>query len=174
MIRNITILVVLFLTSMSTAAYEVGSVDTTFRVIGANDKIIVEGFSDPSIPGVSCHLSRPTAGGAMATIGLGEDKSNSSIACRQTGPIYFPRKDGAQSFSEEGREFVVPTNILSGKRNGEEVFKKKTSTFFKAMRVVRMYDSKSKTLIYLAYSKKLIDGSPKNSISTVPLWNTSQ
>jgi len=129
----------------------IGSVSTTFRLVGANDKIVVEAFDDPRIPGATCHLSRATKGGVAGSLGLAEDTSDASIACRQTGVISLPQ------------------DIRSGKANGEEVFKKSTSILFKTLQVVRFYDLKRNTLIYLSYSDKLVEGSPKNSISTVPI-----
>ena len=129
----------------------IGSVNTTFRLVGANDKIVVEAFDDPRIPGATCHLSRAKKGGVAGSLGLAEDTSDASIACRQTGAIHLSQ------------------DISSGKANGEEVFKKSTSILFKTLQVVRFYDAKRNTLIYLSYSDKLVEGSPKNSISTVPI-----
>ena len=126
---------------------EIGSVTTKFKMLGANHKIVIEAFDDPVVKGVSCHLSRAKKGGIKGTFGLAEDPSDASIACRQIGPI---------SFSRDLKE-------------GEKVFNKKTSLVFKSMQVVRFHDTKRNVLIYLVYSDKLIDGSPKNSISTVPI-----
>jgi CreA protein len=139
-------LLLLLLPSLAYAEV-VGSVSTVFKLLGANDKIVVEAFDDPKVDGVSCHLSRAKKGGIKGSIGLAEDPSNSSIACRQIGPINF-----------------------SGKLvEGEEVFSKSTSILFKTLHVVRFFDKKRHTLIYLVYSDKLVDGSPKNSLSTVPI-----
>jgi CreA protein len=85
-------------------------------------------------------------------VGIAEDTSDASIACRQTGPVSLDPK------------------IRSGSRDGEEVFKQRTSILFKTMQVVRFYDARRNTLIYLTYSDKLVDGSPKNSITAVPLY----
>ncbi|MBF0177462.1 MAG: CreA family protein [Magnetococcales bacterium] len=126
---------------------EIGSVDTAFKLLGADDRIVIEAFDDPKISGVTCHLSRSKKGGVKGSLGLAEDLSEASIACRQVGPI---------SFKEE------PVDK-------EEVFSKSTSLLFKKLNVVRFYDRKRNVLIYLTYSDKLIDGSPKNSISTVPV-----
>ncbi|MGN7612529.1 CreA family protein [Magnetococcales bacterium HHB-1] len=125
----------------------IGSVDTVFKLMGPDDKIIIEAFDDPKIEGVSCHLSRAKKGGIKGGLGLAEDRSDASIACRQVGPIKFKEKF----------------------KDGEEAFSKRTSILFKAMHVVRFFDKKRNTLIYLVYSDKLIEGSPKNSISTVPI-----
>ncbi|MFT4928220.1 MAG: CreA protein [Phenylobacterium sp.] len=143
----------LFLPFMAVSE-EIGSVTTTFKMLGANHKIVIEAFDDPVVKGVSCHLSRAKKGGIKGTFGLAEDTSDASIACRQIGPI---------SFSGDLKE-------------GEKVFTKKTSLVFKSMQVVRFHDTKRNVLVYLVYSDKLVDGSPKNSISTVPIikWPGSQ
>ena len=130
-------------------AETVGEVSTTFKLLGANDKIVIEAFDDPDVSGATCYLSRAKTGGIKGTVGLAEDTSDASIACRQTGPI------------------TLPEDVASGKNNGDQVFRKSTSILFKKLQVVRFYDPKRNTLIYLTYSDKLIDGSPKNSISTI-------
>lgn len=128
-------------------AEEIGSVDTAFKLIGANHKIIIEAFDDPKVRGVTCHLSRAKTGGVTGSLGLAEDTADASIACRQVGPISIDKKI----------------------EDGERVFQKSTSILFKSMQVVRFHDKKRDVLIYLVYSDKLVDGSPKNSISTVPI-----
>ncbi|WP_246624727.1 CreA family protein [Oceanobacter mangrovi] len=125
----------------------VGEVDTAFQLIGKNHRIVIEAFDDPKVEGVACHLSRAKKGGISGTLGLAEDTSDASIACRQVGPIKF----------------------LEPLEDGERVFTKSTSLLFKTMQVVRFFDQKRNTLVYLVYSDKLVDGSPKNSISTVPI-----
>ncbi|MGB5684997.1 MAG: CreA family protein [Candidatus Electrothrix sp.] len=130
-------------------AETIGEVSTTFKLLGANDKIVIEAFDDPDIKGATCYLSRAKTGGIKGTVGLAEDKSDASIACRQTGPI------------------TLPEDVRNGKDDGERVFRKSTSLLFKKMQVVRFYDPKRNTLVYLTYSDKFIDGSPKNSISTI-------
>lgn len=127
------------------AAEEIGSVDTAFQLLGANHKIVVEAFDDPKVQGVSCFVSRARTGGISGSLGLAEDTSDASIACRQTGPIAF-------------------TDELS---DGEEVFGRRASILFKRIQVVRFFDRTRNTLVYLTYSDKLIDGSPKNSLSAV-------
>ncbi|MCI5150259.1 MAG: protein CreA, partial [Candidatus Electrothrix sp. MAN1_4] len=136
----------------------VGEVSTTFKLIGANDKIVIEAFDDPDIQGATCYLSRAKTGGIKGTVGLAEDKSDASIACRQTGPI------------------ILPKEVVNGESDGDRVFRKSTSILFKKLQVVRFYDPKRNTLIYLTYSEKLIDGSPKNSISTIVVrpWEQKQ
>jgi CreA protein len=133
-------------------AERLGSVSTKFRVLGPNDKIVIEAFDDPAVSGVTCYLSRAKTGGMSGAVGLAEDTSDASIACRQTGPV------------------VLPADIKNQQRDGEEVFKQRTSILFKTMQVVRFYDAKRNTLIYLTYSDKLVEGSPKNSITAVPLY----
>lgn len=136
------------------AGDEVGEVSTAFKLLGANHKIVVEAFDDPDVPGVSCFLSRAKTGGVRGSLGLAEDTSDASIACRQTGPIALP---------EELAE-------------GEQVFKQRTSILFKKLQVVRFYDEARNTLVYLSYSDKLVDGSPKNSVSAVVVrpWETPE
>lgn len=129
----------------------IGSVSTRFKVLGPNDKVVVEVFDDEDVPGVACYLSRAKTGGISGAVGVAEDTSDASIACRQIGPI---------KLSED---------IRSGKRDGDEVFKKRTSLIFKSMQVVRFFDPKRQVLVYLTYSDRIIEGSPKNSISVVPL-----
>ena len=137
-----------FLLAISTvSAEEIGSVSTVFKLLGPNDKIIIEAFDDPKIDGVTCHLSRTKKGGVSGAVGLATDSSDAAIACRQVGPI----------------------TIKEELEDGESVFNKRTSILFKTMQVVRFLDQKRNVLIYLVYSDKLINGSPKNSISTVPI-----
>jgi CreA protein len=126
---------------------EIGCTSTTFRVFGANDKICVYAFDDPRVPGVACHISQARTGGISGSLGLAEDPSRFSIACRQVGPITLPDK--------------LPKE--------ESVFSESTSIFFKNTEVVRLYDRKRNTLVYVAISRKVIEGSPMNAISTVPI-----
>lgn len=126
---------------------EVGCTSTTFRVWGANDRICIYAFDDPHVPGVTCHISQARTGGVKGSLGLAEDPSRFSIACRQVGPITLPDK--------------VPRE--------ENVFSEGTSIFFKNTKVVRLYDSKRNTLVYVAISRKIVEGSPMNAISTVPV-----
>jgi CreA protein len=128
-------------------AEEIGSVDTVFKFIGPNHKIVVEAFDDPGVVGVTCHVSRARAGGISGAVGLAEDPSDASIACRQVGPISFPQPLPQQ----------------------QEVFNERASILFKRIRIVRMVDAKRNALVYLTYSDKLIEGSPKNSITAVPV-----
>ena len=145
----------LILLPYSLQADEIGSVDTKFKWTGPDDKIVVEAFDDPDVEGVACYLSRAKTGGFKGAIGLAEDKSDASIACRQIGPI------------------ELDPDIVKGKRDGDEVFRKRTSLVFKTMQVVRFYDKKRHVLVYLTYSDRVVEGSPKNSISVVAIqpWN---
>jgi CreA protein len=127
-------------------AQVIGSVDTAWNMLGSNHKVEVLAFDDPKVQGATCFLSRPVTGGIGGAIGLAEDKSDVSIACRAVGPLKITTQFGAN----------------------EQVFDESRSALFKKLRVVRMWDPKRQVLIYLAYSDKLIDGSPKNSISVVP------
>ncbi len=140
-------IVLLAAVSSPTAAEEVGCVSTTFKILGPNDKICISSFKDPKVDGVVCHVSRARTGGVTGAIGLAEDTSDASIACRQVGPI---------SFRDELDD-------------SEEVFRESRSWLFKKLQVVRFYDKPNNTLVYLSYSDKIVDGSPKNAISTVPI-----
>lgn len=128
-------------------AETVGSVDTVFKLLGPDHKVVVEVFDDPRVPGVSCYLSRAKTGGIKGAIGLAEDKADSSVACRQVGALSFNGK--------------IPKQ--------EEVFTERASVFFKHVRVVRMVDARRNALVYLVYSDRLIEGSPKNSVTAVPV-----
>ena len=137
---------------LAAQAERVGCVTTEWKLLGANHRVCVESFSDPKIPGVTCHVSQARTGGLGGTFGLAQDPSQFSLACRQTGPIMLPDK-----LPKEATVFAEDTSIL-----------------FKETRVVRMWDATNRTLVYLAISRKLINGAPANSISTVPVmpWGT--
>ena len=147
------VLAILACVSLSSivVAEEIGTVSTTFKLLTANDKIVIEAFDDPEIPGATCYLSRAKKGGLSGTLGVAEDTSDASLACRQVGPIN------------------LPDDVIKGKRDGDKVFRKSISILFKTMQVVRYYDKKRNTLVYLTYSDKLVDGSPKNSVSAIPI-----
>lgn len=149
--RAIPLTIALGCLALTAAAEQIGSVDTKFKWLGPDDKIVVEVFEDHQIPGVACYLSRAQTGGISGAVGLAEDTSDASIACRQIGPIR------------------LTDEIRAGKGDGEEVFKKRTSLIFKTMQVVRFYDAPRNVLVYLTYSDRVIEGSPKNSISVVPV-----
>jgi len=128
-------------------AEDIGCTSTTFRILGANDKVCVTAFDDPKVPGVTCHVSQARTGGVKGSLGVAEDPSRFSISCRQVRPITLPDK--------------LPKD--------EEAFSESTSLIFKETKVIRMYDEKRRTLIYVGISKRVIEGSPMNSISTVPV-----
>ncbi|MES2613088.1 MAG: CreA family protein [Pseudomonadota bacterium] len=126
---------------------KIGTVDTAFKLLGRDHDIIVEAYDDPAVAGVTCYVSRARTGGIKGSLGLAEDRSEASIACRQTGPVSFP----------------------GPLRKQEEVFSERLSILFKRLRVVRMVDPARNTLVYLTYSEKLVDGSPQNSVTAVPV-----
>ncbi len=136
-------------------AEQVGSVDTAFKMIGPDHKIVVEAFDDPDVKNVTCYLSRAKTGGIKGGLGLAEDTADAAISCQQVGPIELSDK------------------IKAGKAQGNVVFQKRISLVFKTLQVVRFYDAKRNALVYLTYSDKLVDGSPKNALSAVPImpWN---
>ncbi len=147
MVLRLAVLVVLFGWTGISNAEEIGSVDTKFKLLGPDHKIKIEAFDDEKVTGVSCHVSRAVTGGLKGAVGLAEDTSDASIACRQVGPI---------SFNGE-------------LESGEQVFSERRSLIFKKLQVVRFCDEKRNTLVYLVYSDKVVEGSPKNSVSTVPI-----
>jgi CreA protein len=124
-----------------------GEVSTNFRWLGPNDKIVVDAFDDPKVRGVACHLSRAQTGGVKGALGVAEDTSHISIACRQVGPI----------------------TIVGELKDGERVFDEHRSLVFKMLQVVRFFDRERNVLVYVAYSDRVLTGSPQNSISTVPI-----
>ena len=141
------LLLSLFFAMRIASAETVGEVSTAFKLIGPDHKIVVEVFDDPKVTGVSCYLSRSKTGGFKGALGIAEDKAESSVACRQVGNIKFNE--------------TLPQQ--------EEVFSERASIMFKHIRVIRMVDAKRNTLVYLVYSDKVIDGSPKNSVTAVPI-----
>jgi CreA protein len=128
-------------------AETVGEVSTVFKFIGPNHKIVVDAYDDPKVGGVACYLSRARTGGIKGAIGIAEDKSDASVACRQVGEIRFNGKLPQQ----------------------EEVFNERSSILFKRVRVVRMVDVKRNALVYMVYSDRLVEGSPQNSVTAVPM-----
>ena len=131
--------------ALGARAQPVGEVDTVFKLIGPDHKIVVDAYDDPTVRGITCYVSRAKTGGIKGAVGLAEDKSDASIACRQVGPISF-----AKPLPEQ-----------------EEVFSERQSFLFKKLRVVRMVDKKRNTLVYLTYSDRVIEGSPNNSVTAV-------
>ncbi len=141
----------LFVTVLTAAfaahAQRIGEVDTVFKFIGPDHKIVVDAYDDPEVKGVTCYVSRAKTGGIRGGLGLAEDKAEASIACRQTGPISFPK----------------PIKLE------DEMFSERISLVFKRLRVVRMVDATRNTLVYLTYSDRVIEGSPQNSVTAVPV-----
>ncbi|MEX6501636.1 CreA family protein [Pseudomonas zhanjiangensis] len=138
---------VLLMLPLVAVAEQIGEVSTVFKWVGPNDKIVVEAFDDPKVEGVTCYLSRAKTGGLSGGLGLAEDRAEASIACRQVGPIRF----------------------RSELRAGEEVFRERTSLVFKTMQVVRFFDEKRNALVYLVYSDRVIEGSPHNAVTAIPI-----
>ena len=128
-------------------AQQIGDVSTAFQWIGPNHKIVVESYDDPQVEGVTCYVSRAKTGGIKGGLGLAEDRAEASIACRQVAPVRFK-----QPLPKE-----------------DEVFSERMSILFKRLRVVRMVDAPRNTLVYLTYSDKLIEGSPQNGVTAVPI-----
>jgi CreA protein len=126
---------------------------TVFHWISPNDKLATYGLDDPAVEGVACHFTVPEKGGFKGWIGVAEEVSDISLACRQVGPIRFKAK-----FEQ-----------------GDDVFRQRRSLLFKKMQIVRGCDAKRNVLVYMVYSDRLIEGSPKNSTSTVPImpWGSN-
>ena len=133
------------LASAPARAEPVGEVDTVFKLIGPDHKIVVDAYDDPGVRGVTCYVSRAKTGGVKGALGLAEDKAEASIACRQVGPIVIAKPLPQQ----------------------EDVYTERISLVFKKLRVVRMVDAKRNTLVYLTYSDRVIEGSPQNSVTAV-------
>lgn len=144
--RRLSVLLLLC-SAASLHAEEIGSVDTVFKFIGPDHKIVVEAFDDPGVEGVTCYISRARTGGLKGAFGVAEDKSEASIACRQVGPIAIPKPI----------------------RQQEEIFSERISLVFKRLRIVRMVDTSRHALVYLTYSDRVIEGSPQNSVTAVPV-----
>ena len=135
------------LTSPGAGAEEVGCITTTWKLIGANHRVCIYAFDDPDIPGVTCHVSQAKTGGIKGSFGLAEDPSQFSLACRQVGPIVKPAK--------------LPEDKI--------VFSEDTSLLFKETSIHRSYDARRNVLVYVAISRKVIEGAPSNAVSTVPI-----
>jgi CreA protein len=126
----------------------IGEVDTAFRWLGKDDRVIVEAYDDPKVHGVTCFVSRARTGGFKGTVGLAEDRSEASIACRQvTDSLQFKEKLPQQ----------------------EDVFTERMSILFKRLHIVRIVDPQRNVLVYLTYSDRLIEGSPQNTVTAVPV-----
>ena len=126
-------------------AEQIGAVDTVFKFIGPDHKIVVDAYDDPKVKGVTCYVSRAKTGGIKGGLGLAEDRSEASIVCQATAALQIPEPLKQQ----------------------EEVFTERTALLFKRLRVVRMVDAKRNALIYMTYSDRVIEGSPQNSVTAV-------
>jgi CreA protein len=147
-----TLLATLLIFTLAAQAEQIGEVDTVFKLIGPDHKIVVDAHDDPEVQGVTCYVSRAKTGGIKGGLGLAEDKAEASIACRQTGPISFAKPIKRQ----------------------DEMFSERISLVFKRLRVVRMVDVQRNTLVYLTYSDRVIEGSPQNSVTAVPVDRATQ
>lgn len=146
MLKTLFLLVILSTAALAHAE-EIGEVSTVWKLLGPDHKIVVEAYDDPLVKGVTCYVSRAKTGGIKGAVGLAEDTADASIACRQVGPISFAKPVPAQ----------------------EEVFSQRLSIIFKKLQVVRMVDTARNTLVYITYSDRVIEGSPKNSVTAVPV-----
>ena len=139
---------IIFLATLShaAAADEIGSVNTEFKFTGSH-KLVVEAFDDPKVEGVTCYVAKPQRGGIAGAVGVAEEVSDVSIACRQIGPLRFKEPLPSQ----------------------EDAFSERRSLIFKTLHVVRMVDAPRNVLVYLTYTDKVIQGSAKNSVTAVPV-----
>ena len=137
-----------FLAATATArAQQIGEVNTEFKLVGPDSRIVVEAYEDPQVAGVTCYVSRAKTGGLKGAVGIAEDRAEASIACRQTGPISITR----------------PLAIK------DQVWSERESVLFKRLRVIRMVDKPRNTLVYLTYSDRVVDGYPQNAVTAVPV-----
>ena len=136
------------------ASRDVGSVNTAFKLIGPDHKIVVSAFDDPDVKGITCYVARPRTGGIKGGLGLAEDPSIASVSCAQTGPITY-------------------TGKITTDDGGKEVFDESRSIIFKTLKINRIYDTTNGTLVYVVRTTKIIDGAPTTSISVVApnSWN---
>jgi len=151
-IKFLLLLVILF-ASVGAPAWAADEPDlifrrsTVFKLLTPNDKLATYGIDDPEVEGVACHFTVPERGGIKGALGVAEEVSDISLACSQIGPIHFKDRLG----------------------QGDDIFRKRRSFFFKKMQIVRGCDTKRNVLVYMVYSDRLIEGSPKNSTSSVPI-----
>jgi CreA protein len=139
------LVLLLFPLASLASAEPIGEVDTVFKFIGPDHKIVVDAHDDPKVGGVTCYVSRAKTGGIKGALGVAEDRSEASIDCKQVGPITF----------------TGPLPVQ------EEIFTERISLVFKRIHVVRMVDGKRNVLVYLTYSDRLIEGSPQNSVTAI-------
>src|SRR5471030_2191720 len=151
--RRAFISFLLFIFAFPASAEDIGSTNYRFKWLGQSDKIVVEAFDDPDVAGVTCYVSHARTGGIKGAIGLAEDPGEASIACRQVGAVDMAK--------------------LTKLKSPHEVFSERASLIFKSTQVVRFWDAKRRALVYLTYTDRIFDGSPRNSISVVPLGATN-
>ena len=120
---------------------------TVWKFLSPDHKLGTYAIDDPDVEGVACYFTVPEKGGWIGWLGLAEELSNASLSCRQVGPIKFKRK----------------------LQQGDEAFSQRRSLIFKRMQIVRGCDAKRNVLVYLIYTDKIIEGSPENSTSSVPI-----
>ena len=152
--RTFLLTVLLALAASAASARDIGAVSTAFKLVGPNHKIVITAFDDPKIQGITCYVARPKTGGIKGGLGLAEDPSLVSVSCAQTGPI---------AFSDE----------IDGDASGEEVFDESRSLIFKSLSINRLYDKANGSLVYVARTTRIIEGSPTTSLSVIaPMtWN---
>lgn len=140
----------LFYAGAAAAQTRIGGADTTFRFLGSNDRVVIDRYDDPDVPNVSCYVSHAETGGVSGSLGLAEDPSRFSIACRATGPVTYPE----------------------GLPKKQRIFSSALSVFFKHLEVYRLLDPEKKVILYLVISSRLKEGSPFNSISAIATSTT--
>ena len=143
------LLALVLLLPVPALADDIGSVGYRFQWVGPNDKIVIEAFDDPDIPGVTCYIARARTGGVKGALGLADDPPYASISCQQVAPVDASR--------------------IGKLKSPHEVFSERASLVFKTTQVVRFWDAKRQALVYLSYTDRIIEGSPQNSISVVPV-----
>ena len=150
-LRRILLLAILAFVPLSQATAQEPDLifrkSTVFKLLTPDHKLATYAIDDPLIDGIACHYTVPEKGGVSGMLGVAEEVSDISLACRQVGPVTFKGKFG----------------------QGDDVFRQRRSILFKKMQIVRGCDVKRNVLVYVVYSDKLIEGSPKNSTSTVPI-----
>ena len=147
--RRPLLVLLLSLIALPAAAEDIGSVNYRFKWLGPSDKIAIEAFDDPDVAGVTCYIARARTGGIKGAFGVAEDPPYASISCQQVAPIDPSKLDKLKS--------------------PHEVFSERASLIFKTTQVVRFWDTKRRALVYLTYTDRVIEGSPQNSISVVPV-----
>ena len=141
--------------AVASAQEKIAEFDTAWKLFGPNHKVEITAYDDPNISGVTCHVSKSVAGGITGAVGIATEANEASIACRQVGPVDW--------------------NQVVAAGDTPEVFSESRSILFRELKVARAIDETRRTIVYLVYTTELIDGSPKNVISTVPVmpWNSA-